>query len=133
MKKFLLACLMLIGLFASIYETFVSKDYIDSTHGTFGYKSKVYAGVKREAAAISICFAGTGWEFITCPFALLAAVGMPGSFVADTLFLPYTLTGQQRNEEQHRKCVENKRKLAFEAQKYGGRWEDDDVWCTKKY
>jgi uncharacterized protein YceK len=124
---------MLIGLFASIHETFVSPDYVDSAHGTFGYKSKVYAGVKREAAVVSICFEGTGWEFVTCPFAILAAVGMPASFVADSLFLPYTFTGKQRNEEQHRRCIENKRNQAFEAQKNGVRWEDSDFWCAKAY
>ena len=127
MKKFLLIFLLLIGLsmglFTSIHKTFISEDYIDSTHGTFGYINKVYTGVKFEAGAVSLCFAGTGWEFITCPFALLAAAGMPFSFVADTLFLPYTLTSKQRNEEQHQKCIENKRKQG----------RDDDFWCTKKY
>jgi uncharacterized protein YceK len=122
-KKILLVCCILIGLFTSIHETFISKDYIDSTHGTYGYINKVYAGVKYEAGMVSGCFEGTGWEFIICPFGLLLAGGMPFSLVADTFFYPYTYISNQRNEEQHQKCIEDTVKKGRE----------EDVWCTKKY
>jgi uncharacterized protein YceK len=137
MKNLQLTSLMLIGLLsgcASVHQTFISKEKDnDSTHGPYGYKSKVYAGTKTDASIVSICFAGTGWGFITCPFALLAAIDMPFSIVGDTLFLPYTLTGKQRNDNLKTKCIEYKRLEATNAQKNGESWKDDDIWCAKSY
>ena len=122
MKKILLVLFGLLGVAVSVNETFNTQE-TDFEHGTFGYRSKVYAGVKAEERALSHCFAGSGWEFITCPFALLAIGAIPGSFIADTLLLPRTLSRRQQNDEQHQKCLENKRKQG----------RDDDLWCTKKY
>ncbi|MBF7731311.1 YceK/YidQ family lipoprotein [Pseudomonas sp. N040] len=134
MKKHL-TYLILISLIhgcASVHETFISKDQ-SSTYGPYGYRSKVYAGVKTDASKVSLCFAGTGWEFITCPFALFAAIDMPFSMVSDTILLPYTMTDKQRNDDLKEKCIAHKRVEARNANISGKPWEDNDRWCVKAY
>ena len=109
---------------ASINQTFISKDSDnESTHGTYGYKSKVYAGVKQDAGGIVACC-----YVMACICAPIGIIDMPFSFVADTIFLPYTATGKWRNDKKQARCIEYKRQEAIDAQKNGVAWKDDDVW-----
>lgn len=129
MKKFQLVLLVLISLIsgcASIHQTFISKEYENEAVGPYGIRNKVYAGIKSDAdAVVGCCY------MLACICAPIAIIDMPFSIVADTLFLPYTVTRNQRKKNIIEKCTENKRKQAFEAQKYGDTWKDDDIWCKK--
>lgn len=131
-RKILLIIVLLLSIFsASIRHTFFST-FADgdneSTHGPYGYKSKIYAGVEWDINEIlASCF------FLACITAPIGIIDLPFSFVIDTLLLPYTITSKQRNKNRLERCWESKRNEASEAQKRGDRWEDDDQWCMKKY
>ena len=131
MKIFLIVFLISVSLLsgcASIHETFYSKNDNESTHGTYGYKSKIYAGVKQDADIIySSC------QAMACIFAPIGLIDMPFSFVADTLFLPYTATAKWSRERKQARCIAFKKQEAIDAQKNGIAWKDDDVWCKKSY
>lgn len=103
---------------ASIHQTFISKEYNDTTHGAYGYKSKVYAGVKMDVGVVGACC-----YMMACICAPVGLIDMPFSFVADTLFLPYTITSATLNDNKLKRCVDNKRKQG----------RDDDEWCKKDY
>ena len=132
MKKSNLVLLLisiLPGVYVSIHQTFIStKGDTESIHGPFGYKSRIYAGVKWSASEIAAsCY------LVACITAPIGIIAMPSSVLVDTLLLPYTRAGVQRNKEKLAKCIENKRKRAIDAQKHGIRWEDDDIWCKKDF
>lgn len=132
MKKLqpaLLVSIFLLSGCASISETFNSKNSgNESAHGTYGYESKIYVGVRKDLNSIGACC-----YFMACICAPIGLIDMPFSFVADTLFLPYTIADKMRNNSKHARCIENKRKKTLEAQKNGERWKDDDTWCKKAY
>lgn len=96
---------------SSIYETFIagpSKQELnmiwDEPQGLSrpnaicrAYKSKVYAGVKKDAAIIPLCFDSAGWSFFFCPYALYSIIDMPFSAISDTVLLLHTVPDKNKN------------------------------------